>query len=100
MTALPEVSTRRTQPLAAGSLVTWTPSQREAVPMVKQSMSAVLLALFMVWEPGMPRDAEMNGGRPDNSARAAKHGEPAALLPLNSMSAVLSRDTNVETRAT
>ena len=46
MTALPEVSTRKTQPLAAGSLVTCTPSQREAVPMVKQSISAVLVVLF------------------------------------------------------
>src|SRR5215210_4754457 len=31
--------------------------------MLKQSMSEVLLVLFIVCEPGMPSETEMNGGR-------------------------------------
>src|SRR6185436_13462032 len=56
---------RKKLPLAFGSLVIWNPSQRVALPMLKQSISEVLLVLFIVWEPGMPSDTETNGGSAD-----------------------------------
>ena len=91
MTALPAVSTRKRHPLAAGSLVTCTPNQRVAVPIVKQSMSAVLFVLFIVCEPGMPSETETNGGR--EASAIAKPGAPPALPPLSSISSGLSRET-------